>query len=466
MADTTTDSDRERLYLEAETPERLRVDFQPSRRAWEYAHPQHQGELPRRPLVRFDTCTNTIHTYPLKTSPSLSIMGTRYGLVSEIAFENFTFALPNAEHEVEDQLHQLPDEFYHQPAFGLGIRRHLRPIVEVLGRNRFRRLVISRARDTALDKPTLVLSNDDFAEIAYELGRIATRFSDQSRADRSRYAYNEMLAKHFPNEFKRNEQPYRKGMLVSFIRKAKDTGRPISTADRDALIARTAEEAPALAKHNPRQLYKLQRDFEIAGLNELIARFEADLGRPHPELFWQTLLKLNPFILSMLFGYPIVLVRQQAHVGGQTLDGSGDTIVDFLLRNESTSSLAIVEIKTPDTTLVGGEFRAGRYRPSADLNEAVIQIVDQRYELLVNYKDRAKEAGTAHSVDCVVVAGRKPTDAERLASFEIYRTSLKDVRIYTFDEVLLKLRALRDYLAPPPPKPTPTPWGREGDDLF
>jgi hypothetical protein len=59
-------------------------------------------------------------------------------------------------------------------------------------------------------------------------------------------------------------------------------------------------------------------------------------------------------------------------------------------------------------------------------------------------------------VDCVVVAGRKPTDAEGLASFEMYRTSLKDVRIYTFDEVLLKLRGLRDYLALPPPEPTPS----------
>ncbi len=58
--------------------------------------------------------------------------------------------------------------------------------------------------------------------------------------------------------------------------------------------------------------------------------------------------------------------------------------------------------------------------------------------LLVNYNNLAKEAGTAHAVDCVVVAGRKPIDAERLASFEMYRTSLKDVRIYTFDEVLLK----------------------------
>ena len=84
--------------------------------------------------------------------------------------------------------------------------------------------------------------------------------------------------------------------------------------------------------------------------------------------------------------------------------------------------------------------------------------------LLVNYNNLAKEAGTAHAVDCVVVAGRKPIDAERLASFEMYRTSLKDVRTYTFDEVLLKLRALRDYLAPPPSKPKP--WGGKGDDLF
>ena len=55
---------------------------------------------------------------------------------------------------------------------------------------------------------------------------------------------------------------------------------------------------------------------------------------------------------------------------------------------------------------------------------------------------RTREAGIAHAVDCVVVAGRKPPDPERLASFEMYRTSLKDVRIYTFDEVLLKLRSL------------------------
>jgi hypothetical protein len=273
MADTMADSDEEKLYLVAETPERLRVDFQPSRQAWEFGHPQHKGELPRRPLVRFDTSTQTVHTYPLKTGPSLSTIGPKFGPVSEIAFEGFTFTLPKTENEVEKQLLQMPEEFYPQPAYGLGIRRHLRPIIDVIARNHFRRLVISRTRDTALDRPTLVLSEDDFNEIAYELSRIATRFSDQSRAERTRHAYNELLAGHFPDEFKRDERPYRKGMLVSFLRTAKGAGHPISAADREALIARTAEEASMLARHNPRQLYKLQRDFEIAGLNELIAKF-------------------------------------------------------------------------------------------------------------------------------------------------------------------------------------------------
>src|SRR5207248_2878586 len=174
-------------------------------------------------------------------------------------------------------------------------RRHLRPIIEVIARNHFARIVISRNRGTAVDRSSLVLSENDFSKVADELERIATRFSGQSRSERFRHAYNVLLAGNFPDEFKRDERPYRKGILVSLLRTAKGGGSPISSTDREALVARTAEEAPVLAKHNPRQLYKLQRDFEVAGLNELIAKFEADLAKSHPESFWQNLLKLNPF---------------------------------------------------------------------------------------------------------------------------------------------------------------------------
>jgi hypothetical protein len=249
------------------------------------------------------------------------------------------------------------------------------------------------------------------------------------------------------SRFPRDETAYRGG-LISLLRKTRQIGAALSVADRTALVESASLEASIIAKRSPKQLYQLQRDFELAGLNELIKRFEVDLEAGYKESHWQALLKLNPFILSMLFGYPIVVVRDQAHLGGVRLDGSGETIVDFLVTNESTQGVALVEIKRPDTPLTGGEFRAGRSKPSADLNSAVIQVIDQRYELLVNYKDRAQHVGKVHAVDCVVVAGRTPVDPAHLASFEMYRTSLKDVRILTFDEVLLKLRALRDYLAP------------------
>ena len=205
--------------------------------------------------------------------------------MGEIAFEGFPFTLPTTESEVAERLLNLPEAFYPQLAFGLGIRRHLRPVIEVIARNRFRCLLISRTRPTTVDRPTLVVASRDFDEIAFELGRIATRFAGQSRTERTRHVQNELLAGHFPDELQRNERPLRGGMLVSFLRAAKVTEASLSSADREAVITRAAEEAPRLARRNPRQLYKLQRDFELAGLIELIARFETDLTAPHPESF-------------------------------------------------------------------------------------------------------------------------------------------------------------------------------------
>jgi hypothetical protein len=74
-------------------------------------------------------------------------MGPKFGPVREIAFHGYPFVLPNTEHAVEEQLHQLPNHFYHQPVLGLGLRWQFRPMIGVLGRNGFRRLVISRSKD-------------------------------------------------------------------------------------------------------------------------------------------------------------------------------------------------------------------------------------------------------------------------------------------------------------------------------
>ncbi len=326
------------LRLTAESPTEVRVDFQPSTFAWRYAHPGFEGEAPWKALAWFDTASKTFHTYPIRTGPSFSVLCPKYGPLSEIAFEGFQTELPLSSDAVEEALGYLPDQFHTQTAYGLGIRKQFRPLIDVLRRKGIRRLMITRVRDTALEGDALILAQRDFTDVAYELDRIATRFSEQSRAERSRHAHNEVLSRHFPNQFARDETPYRRGVIVSLLRKLRQSGSELSASDSSALVEQASAAAPTIAKRSPQQLYQLQRDFELAGLNRLIERFQSDLEGRHPESYWQALLKLNPFILSMLFGYPIVVVRDQAHLGGASLDGAGDTIVDFLVANQSTQA--------------------------------------------------------------------------------------------------------------------------------
>lgn len=94
-------------------------------------------------------------------------------------------------------------------------------------------------------------------------------------------------------------------------------------------------------------------------------------------------------------------------------------------------------------------------------------------------RDRDLALETFH-LECVVLAGRAPQPLEEQRSFEIFRNSLKDVRVLTFDELLAKLRSLRDLLASGPdvveqlaevspsssPSLTRSPDKMEGGDLF
>ena len=52
----------------------------------------------------------------------------------------------------------------------------------------------------------------------------------------------------------------------------------------------------------------------------------------------------------------------------------------------------------------------------------------------------------AYGIKGVVLAGMIP-DAERKRSFELYRNSLSGLSIITFDELLAKLKSLREFLS-------------------
>jgi hypothetical protein len=166
------------------------------------------------------------------------------------------------------------------------------------------------------------------------------------------------------------------------------------------------------------------------------------------EDFWQRVFNENPYVLSQIFSVPVVFIKDKAYVGGMNVDRQDAKFVDYLYTNESSNDALLVEIKTPETKLIGSKYRKGVYKPSNDISGSVVQVLDYRRDLSKNIKTITD--GTDHVIDvfnprCVVIAGNasKEIDTElKRKSFELFRTNLRDVEIITFDELFKKAETL------------------------
>ena len=160
------------------------------------------------------------------------------------------------------------------------------------------------------------------------------------------------------------------------------------------------------------------------------------------------------FVLSMAFGYPIIKVQEKASVGGRKFSGKGDKFTDFLVKNSMTDNTAIVEIKTPQTKLLNqSAYRDGIYTPSSHLSGSINQALDQKYQFereFTNIKDNSRLPDIkSYSVHCCLIIGMMPSEDDQRKSFELFRGNSKAVEIITFDELLKKLKNLRDFLISP-----------------
>jgi hypothetical protein len=180
---------------------------------------------------------------------------------------------------------------------------------------------------------------------------------------------------------------------------------------------------------------------------DVINTWHSNKTNPDEE-FWQTVFNENPYVLSQVFSVPVVFIKDKAYVGGMNVDRQDAKFVDYLYRNASSNDALLVEIKTPETRLIGSKYRKGAYKPSDDLSGSVVQVLDYRRELSKNIQTIT--SGTEHVIDvfnprCVVIVGNasKELDTElKRKSFELFRTGLKDVEIVTFDELFKKAETL------------------------
>ena len=145
-------------------------------------------------------------------------------------------------------------------------------------------------------------------------------------------------------------------------------------------------------------------------------------------------------------------------VGGKSLDNKGGNVCDFIYRNKMTQNVALIEIKTPCTEIVGKPYRE-TYSMSLDMSGAVNQVLNYRDELQKNFSTLTRdleEADTvrAFSPKCVVVIGKISTlNAKQQKAFELYRSSFNNLTIITFDELHQKICDLMSVFKEDSPRP-------------
>jgi hypothetical protein len=144
----------------------------------------------------------------------------------------------------------------------------------------------------------------------------------------------------------------------------------------------------------------------LANLRSVLKSWR-DNAENRDEEFWQSLFARHSYVLSQLFAYPVVLIKGKAYVGGKNLFNTGGNVVDFLLRTESSGAAVLVEIKTPQTPLLGTKYRDGAHPPSTELGGAISQVLEYSESLAAEFHalKRADDRFTVAGPQCVVVIG-------------------------------------------------------------
>lgn len=217
-----------------------------------------------------------------------------------------------------------------------------------------------------------------------------------------------------------------------------------------------AEDNPGLASRLASAQMQLDR-------RSGIAEFESTMADPAAsEDRWHEFFKRNTWMLDTVFPVPMVYLDDEVYLGGklaQGRNGRGGVATDYLFKDASTKSFAVIELKTPNCDLIGSQYRGNRaahdtsedfdnevYSVHAKLSGAIVQVRNQiavaQREFVTTLGRTHDDLEAVHPVG-VVIAGSysRMSDAQQ-RSFDHFRRSLHGVQVITFDELLRQLRTI------------------------
>lgn len=372
----------------------------------------------------------------------------RYHLLKRLVLEGFHYFAPKAPDDVFNMLASFPVGLIQNPDYGLGIRKEYRHVVSMVEKAGADALCITKRRKSGIGGHDYVLNYREFEDLRRAMNALHDKAVAHASEEKRVLAHNALLHRFDPTKYK-EESPKLSEDTVYRVLNLGAT-QQISERNQLAAVRVVKENRKTLSRRHPEALMELKRDIDLVTLEDVIARIESLIASSSTESKWQRFFLDNPFVLSLAFNLPIVLFQDQASVGGRSFCGKGEKIADFLYRHELTNNLTVMEIKKPSTPLLGSEYRHGVFPPSQELAGAITQVLDQRYrlngELLQILHNSKRTDAERFAIQCMVVAGMTPTESDRQKSFDVFRATLHDVSIITFDEVLVKLKHLHAFL--------------------
>lgn len=177
------------------------------------------------------------------------------------------------------------------------------------------------------------------------------------------------------------------------------------------------------------------------------------------EAFWQSFFERNTWILQQVFSFPVIYLQGETYLGGKNSrgrSGAGGSATDFLLRNGTNGSFAVIEIKTPLSGLVGALYRgvAGSgganetYQIHGDLSGGIVQMENQICTAIEHFRSTIgpdyPDLNRLHPTGVLIAGNFRNLDAGQGRSFNLFRKSLGKNLVYTYDEIIAKLELLRE----------------------
>jgi len=214
-------------------------------------------------------------------------------------------------------------------------------------------------------------------------------------------------------------------------------------------LAKLGNTEPLMAKLAELGANDLNTITSVAGIVNLrrILDIWENEKKNSSEEFWQGVFTSDSWIISQVFSYPVVIIKDKAYVGGKTIGNVDGNIVDFLYANQITNNVVLVEIKTPTTKLLSAQYR-NVFSISTDLSGAINQTLNYRGEIEKNFHALFSGSENKYQVinpRCLLIVGsheNEQLDKIQMKSFEIFRSDLKSVEVITFDELFAKIRLL------------------------